>query len=86
VFDARRALTARNGAADTRAMESATLTLTPDTSIVADHVAAYGPVGPYLLTINPFVNFKRWALAQLAYWAMCWTIVALAMVPGFLAA
>jgi hypothetical protein len=27
-----------------------------------------GRVQRYLLTINPFVNFKRWALWQVIFW------------------
>lgn len=50
-------------------MESATVTVTP--ALTAEPAAVLGePTALYafLLTINPFVSFRRWVLAHLVYW------------------
>jgi hypothetical protein len=46
---------------------------------VDDTAVGFGRVGTYLLTISPFVNLKRWLLAQFICWG---SMFQLAIVVG----
>ena len=67
------------------AMESAALTVTPEST--AEPTAVLGEptaLHAFLLTINPFVNFRRWVLAHLVYWCAFLVVVLVVRLVLFL--
>jgi hypothetical protein len=71
----------RSPGADSRVMESATVTVLGHPSPVRVERALYA----YLLSINPFHNFRRWMLAQFIYWGALMIIGAISSAMSLLA-
>ena len=63
--------------------DSATATVITPVLGVEVESTGFGPVIRCLLTINPFVNFKRWLRAHFVYWGS-WLL--LAVVAGVVTA